>query len=105
MTGSIRPAVRENAGNMNPKDIQAIDVTTGDFDGDYLDEIAVAFRDASQALQVMQIQYDGNAKQFRNQSAKDQEVRQIVYLNRVITLLKMESGNSKAGLHKEPEII
>lgn len=45
-------------GNMNPQEVQAIDVTIGDFKGDYMNEIAVAFRDASHALQVMQIEYD-----------------------------------------------
>ncbi|MBU1877762.1 MAG: hypothetical protein KJ734_02315, partial [Chloroflexi bacterium] len=46
-------------GNIDWKsDRLSIDVATGDLDGDYTDEIAVAFRDASKALQVMQVQYD-----------------------------------------------
>ncbi|MEZ4716980.1 MAG: hypothetical protein R2851_12980 [Caldilineaceae bacterium] len=39
-------------------DRNSLDVAVGDFNGDATDEIAVAFRDHSHALQVMQVVYD-----------------------------------------------
>ncbi|MBL7183042.1 MAG: DUF11 domain-containing protein [Anaerolineae bacterium] len=43
-----------------------IDVTAGDFDGDFTDEIAVAVRDGSKALQITQIVYDPDADTLRD---------------------------------------
>ena len=56
----------DDRGDINWKsDRTSIDVVTGDFNGDYTDEIAVAFRDGKSALQIMQVVYDPNASTLR----------------------------------------
>ena len=46
-----------NRSPLNLNYAAGIDVTTGEFNGDGKDEIAVAFRDGSSSLQVMEIEY------------------------------------------------
>ncbi|MBC8422432.1 MAG: hypothetical protein H8E01_00215, partial [Chloroflexi bacterium] len=53
-------------GNLDWYYAAGIDVTTGDFNGDFTDEIAVAVRDGTGALQIMRIVYDSSASSLRD---------------------------------------
>ena len=71
----------------------AIDVTVGDFDGDFTDEIAVAIRDGSKALQITQIVFDPDAKTLQGRVNASGRWRNTGHLRNDVDFISAASGD------------